>query len=184
MQRQGPYQHPIVTIEVDDMQAALRTVAEVTGSNSISVAEHVAMMVLSLVRNYLPSHEIAVHGALHAAAIDIDVRLVAAAAVDGAVAVRVNPDRAGGIRRELQQRVAFTAKGNDGAVVFELIDGEGDLLLGHVAQFEAVEDIAHAEQTVAARAEQFDDRCFEIVSQPGDLSARSVRRVRPSRAAR
>jgi formate dehydrogenase len=48
-----------------DLDAAARahvTVAEVTGSNSISVAEHVVMMVLSLVRNYLPSHEIAVHG--------------------------------------------------------------------------------------------------------------------------
>src|SRR5216684_2260573 len=45
-----------------DLQAAARnniTVAEVTGSNSISVAEHVVMMVLSLVRNYLPSHEYA-----------------------------------------------------------------------------------------------------------------------------
>ncbi len=38
------------------------TVAEVTNSNSVSVAEHVVMMVLSLVRNYLPSHEIAVSG--------------------------------------------------------------------------------------------------------------------------
>ena len=48
-----------------DLEAAARahiTVAEVTGSNSISVAEHVVMMVLSLVRNYLPSHEIAVRG--------------------------------------------------------------------------------------------------------------------------
>ncbi len=48
-----------------DLQAAARasiTVAEVTGSNSISVAEHVVMMLLSLVRNYLPSHEIAVRG--------------------------------------------------------------------------------------------------------------------------
>jgi formate dehydrogenase len=48
-----------------DLQAAARnkiTVAEVTGSNSISVAEHVVMMVLSLVRNYLPSHEYAVKG--------------------------------------------------------------------------------------------------------------------------
>ena len=48
-----------------DLQAATRakvTVAEVTGSNSISVAEHVVMMVLSLVRNYLPSHQIAVNG--------------------------------------------------------------------------------------------------------------------------
>ena len=31
------------------------TVAEVTYSNSISVAEHVVMMILSLVRNYIPS---------------------------------------------------------------------------------------------------------------------------------
>jgi formate dehydrogenase len=48
-----------------DLDAAARahvTVAEVTGSNSISVAEHVVMMVLSLVRNYLPSHEIATSG--------------------------------------------------------------------------------------------------------------------------
>jgi formate dehydrogenase len=48
-----------------DLDAAARahvTVAEVTGSNSISVAEHVVMMVLSLVRNYLPSHEIAEDG--------------------------------------------------------------------------------------------------------------------------
>lgn len=33
------------------------TVAEVTYCNSISVAEHVVMMILSLVRNYLPSYE-------------------------------------------------------------------------------------------------------------------------------
>jgi formate dehydrogenase len=48
-----------------DLKAAARnniTVAEVTGSNSISVAEHVVMMVLSLVRNYLPSHDYAVNG--------------------------------------------------------------------------------------------------------------------------
>jgi len=48
-----------------DLEAAAQahvTVAEVTGSNSISVAEHVVMMVLSLVRNYLPSHQIAVDG--------------------------------------------------------------------------------------------------------------------------
>ena len=42
-----------------DLQAAIDngiTVAEVTYSNSISVAEHVVMMILSLVRNYLPSY--------------------------------------------------------------------------------------------------------------------------------
>ncbi len=48
-----------------DLQAAMEhgvTVAEVTYSNSISVAEHVVMMVLALVRNYLPSHEWVVKG--------------------------------------------------------------------------------------------------------------------------
>jgi formate dehydrogenase len=43
-----------------DLQAAMSrgiTVAEVTYCNSISVSEHVVMMILSLVRNYLPSHE-------------------------------------------------------------------------------------------------------------------------------
>jgi len=42
-----------------DLQAAIDkgiTVAEVTYCNSISVAEHVVMMILSLVRNYLPSY--------------------------------------------------------------------------------------------------------------------------------
>jgi formate dehydrogenase len=33
------------------------TVAEITFSNSISVAEHAAMQILALVRNYLPAHE-------------------------------------------------------------------------------------------------------------------------------
>jgi len=49
---------------VDLKAAAARgiTVAEVTFSNSISVAEHVVMMVLSLVRNYLPAHKIADDG--------------------------------------------------------------------------------------------------------------------------
>jgi formate dehydrogenase len=43
-----------------DLQAAIDrniTVTEVTYCNSISVAEHVVMMILSLVRNYLPSYE-------------------------------------------------------------------------------------------------------------------------------
>lgn len=43
-----------------DLAAACQhgvTVAEVTFCNSISVAEHVVMMILSLVRNYLPSHD-------------------------------------------------------------------------------------------------------------------------------
>ena len=48
-----------------DLQAAIErgiTVAEVTFSNSISVSEHVVMMILSLVRNYLPSYAWAATG--------------------------------------------------------------------------------------------------------------------------
>ena len=43
-----------------NLEAAIKhgvTVAEVTYSNSISVSEHVVMMILSLVRNYLPSYQ-------------------------------------------------------------------------------------------------------------------------------
>jgi formate dehydrogenase len=42
-----------------DLQAAIEknlTVAEVTYCNSVSVAEHAVMMILSLVRNYIPSY--------------------------------------------------------------------------------------------------------------------------------
>ena len=48
-----------------DLDAAMDkgiTVAEVTYSNSISVAEHVVMMILSLVRNYIPSYQWVVKG--------------------------------------------------------------------------------------------------------------------------
>ncbi len=43
-----------------DLQAAIEkgmTVAEVTYCNSVSVAEHVVMMILALVRNYIPSYQ-------------------------------------------------------------------------------------------------------------------------------
>ncbi|MFI5728685.1 NAD-dependent formate dehydrogenase [Kribbella sp. NPDC051587] len=48
-----------------DLDAAVQhgvTVAEVTFSNSISVAEHVVMMILGLVRNYIPSYQVVVDG--------------------------------------------------------------------------------------------------------------------------
>ncbi|WP_027158758.1 NAD-dependent formate dehydrogenase [Methylobacter luteus] len=48
-----------------DLQAAIErniTVAEITYCNSISVAEHVVMMILSLVRNYIPSYQWVVKG--------------------------------------------------------------------------------------------------------------------------
>ena len=48
-----------------DLEAAIKngvTVAEVTYSNSISVSEHVVMMILSLIRNYIPSYQWVVNG--------------------------------------------------------------------------------------------------------------------------
>jgi formate dehydrogenase len=48
-----------------DLQAAMDhgvTVTEVSYSNSISVAEHVVMLILSLVRNYLPAHQVVLDG--------------------------------------------------------------------------------------------------------------------------
>jgi formate dehydrogenase len=48
-----------------DLQAAIEhgiTVAEVTYCNSISVSEHVVMMILALVRNYIPSYQQVIEG--------------------------------------------------------------------------------------------------------------------------
>jgi formate dehydrogenase len=48
-----------------DLAAAIEhgiTVAEVTYSNSVSVSEHVVMLILSLVRNYIPSYKWVVEG--------------------------------------------------------------------------------------------------------------------------
>jgi formate dehydrogenase len=48
-----------------DLQAAMKrgiTVAEVTYCNSISVSEHVVMMILGLVRNYIPSYNWVIKG--------------------------------------------------------------------------------------------------------------------------
>jgi len=85
-----------------DLQAAAArgiTVAEVTYSNSISVSEHVVMMILSLVRNYLPSHQWVVDGGWNIAdcvarSYDIegmDVGTVAAGRIGTAVLRRLKP---------------------------------------------------------------------------------------------
>jgi formate dehydrogenase len=85
-----------------DLQAAIDrsiTVAEVTFCNSISVAEHVVMMILSLVRNYLPSHEWVLKGGWNIAdcaarAYDLEgmhVGTVAAGRIGSAVLRRLKP---------------------------------------------------------------------------------------------
>jgi formate dehydrogenase len=89
-----------------DLQAAIDgglTVAEVTYSNSISVAEHVVMMILALVRNYLPSHQWVLDGGWNIAdcsarAYDLEgmqVGTVAAGRIGSAVLRRLKPFEVG-----------------------------------------------------------------------------------------
>lgn len=49
-------------VDLDAANSKNITVAEVTGSNVVSVAEHVILTILNLVRNIIPSHEQAVSG--------------------------------------------------------------------------------------------------------------------------
>jgi len=69
-----------------DLQAAIDrgiTVAEVTYSNSISVSEHVVMLILSLVRNYIPSRSYDLEG--------MQVGTVDAGRIGSAVLRRLKP---------------------------------------------------------------------------------------------
>ncbi|MGH2992487.1 MAG: NAD-dependent formate dehydrogenase [Solirubrobacterales bacterium] len=85
-----------------DLQAAMdagMTVAEVTFSNSISVSEHVVMMILSLVRNYIPSYQWVIDGGWNIAdcvsrSYDVEgmqVGTVAAGRIGSAVLRRLKP---------------------------------------------------------------------------------------------
>jgi formate dehydrogenase len=85
-----------------DLQAAIEkgiTVAEVTYSNSISVSEHVVMMILALVRNYIPSYGWVIRGGWNIAdcverSYDLEgmhVGTVAAGRIGSAVLRRLKP---------------------------------------------------------------------------------------------
>jgi formate dehydrogenase len=89
-----------------DLQAAIEhglTVAEVTYSNSISVSEHVVMMILSLVRNYIPSYRWVIDGGWNIAdcvsrSYDLEgmqVGTVAAGRIGSAVLRRLKPFEVG-----------------------------------------------------------------------------------------
>ncbi|KAH8918799.1 hypothetical protein BT69DRAFT_1322587 [Atractiella rhizophila] len=79
------------------------TVAEVTGSNVVSVAEHVVMTILNLVRNFVPAHEQIIGG-------DWNVAAVAKNAYDleGKVVGTLGAGRIG--YRVLQRLVPFDCK--------------------------------------------------------------------------
>ena len=85
-----------------DLQAAIDrniTVAEVTYCNSISVSEHVVVMILALVRNYIPSYQWVVKGGWNIAdcvarSYDLEamqVGTVAAGRIGSAVLRRLKP---------------------------------------------------------------------------------------------
>src|SRR5688572_26008274 len=89
-----------------DLAAAIErgiTVAEVTYSNSISVSEHVVMMILALVRNYIPSYQWVVDGGWNIAdcvsrSYDLEgmqVGTVAAGRIGSAVLRRLKPFEVG-----------------------------------------------------------------------------------------
>jgi formate dehydrogenase len=89
-----------------DLEAAIEhglTVAEVTYSNSISVAEHVVMMILALIRNYIPSYQWVVDGGWNIAdcvsrSYDLEgmqVGTVAAGRIGSAVLRRLKPFEVG-----------------------------------------------------------------------------------------
>ncbi|HEX5820517.1 MAG TPA: NAD-dependent formate dehydrogenase [Solirubrobacterales bacterium] len=90
-------------VDLQAAQEAGMTVAEVTYSNSISVSEHVVMMILGLVRNYIPSYKTVVDGGWNiadCAAREYDlegmqVGTVAAGRIGSAVLRRLKPFEVG-----------------------------------------------------------------------------------------
>ena len=90
-------------VDLDAAVASGMTVAEVTYSNSISVSEHVVMMILSLVRNYIPSYEIVINNGWNIAdavsrSYDVEgmqIGTVAAGRIGTAVLRRLKPFEVG-----------------------------------------------------------------------------------------
>lgn len=86
-------------VDLIEAQARNVTVAEVTWSNSISVAEHTVMQILALVRNFIPSHQWVIDGGWNIAdcvqrAYDLEgmeVGLIGAGRIGRAVMERLKP---------------------------------------------------------------------------------------------
>jgi formate dehydrogenase len=117
-----------------DLQAAIKhqvTVTEVTFSNSISVSDHVVMMILGLVRNYIPSYKWVIDGGWNIAdcvarSYDLEameVGTVAAGRIGLAVLRRLKT-----VRRQAALHRPASAVGRDraGAQCYLSPDGRGD----------------------------------------------------------
>ena len=118
-----------------DLDAAVEagiTVAEVTYSNSISVSEHVVMMILGLVRNYIPSHQIVVDGGWNIAdavsrSYDLEgmqVGTVAAGRIGSAVLRRLKPFEVG-LHYTDRHRLPSEVESELGATFHEIDRGHG-----------------------------------------------------------
>lgn len=90
-------------VDLDAANERKITVAEVTGSNVVSVAEHVMMTILNLVRNFVPAHEQAVSGGWDIAAVAKDTY-----DLEDKVVATVGAGRIG--YRVLERLVAFNPK--------------------------------------------------------------------------
>lgn len=90
-------------VDLDAANERKLTVAEVTGSNVVSVAEHVVMTILDLVRNFVPAHEQAISGGWDIAAVAKDTY-----DLEDKVVLTVGAGRIG--YRVLERLVAFNPK--------------------------------------------------------------------------
>jgi formate dehydrogenase len=118
-----------------NLQAAIEhdiTVAEVTYCNSISVAEHVVMMILALVRNYIPSYQTVLAGGWNIAdcaarSYDLEgmqVGTVGAGRIGSAVLRRLAPFEVGlhytdrhRLPEEVEQQLGLTYHSDPGSLV-------------------------------------------------------------------
>ena len=118
-----------------NLQAAMdrgMTVAEVTYCNSISVAEHVVMAILALVRNYIPSYKVVIEGGWNIAdcaarSYDLEgmqVGTVGAGRIGSAVLRRLHPFELGlhytdryRLPEETERRLGLTYHPDAGSLV-------------------------------------------------------------------
>ena len=119
------------------------TVAEVTGSNVQSVAEHVLMTILDLVRNFVPAHEQAVKGGWDIAAVAKDTY-----DLEDKVVATVGAGRIG--YRVLERLVAFNPKK---LLYFDY----QDLPTAAVEKLNAASKLFNGKDNIVQRVEKLED---------------------------
>ncbi|GEQ67003.1 hypothetical protein JCM33374_g666 [Metschnikowia sp. JCM 33374] len=119
------------------------TVAEVTGSNVQSVAEHVIMTILDLVRNFVPAHEQAIKGGWDIAAVAKDTY-----DLEGKVVATVGAGRIG--YRVLERLVAFNP---EKLLYFDY----QDLPEAAVAKINAASKLFNGKDVILERVEKLED---------------------------